>query len=158
MWLPKDEKKLLLYYYKCRGGEIIRPLVLNKRHLIVSMRALGDYKGDGSEFENYCEIEKSEPYMRVYEAHMKLEGRRLIRTNEESMVEGYDVITLPDELRLRTVVLTLEGSDLARKYNHWFTRCGLWWQEYRYNPLWIPFAYVAGIISTLITSKLIQLI
>ncbi len=49
------------------------------------------------------------------------------------------------------IALTLEGYDLGRKYNNWFSKLGLWWQEHKMNPLWI----ILGFIITIVTSYLI---
>ncbi len=47
------------------------------------------------------------------------------------------------------VLLTLEGYDLARRYSHWFARTGLWFQEHRDHWIWLVVSFIGGVLGTL---------
>jgi hypothetical protein len=49
------------------------------------------------------------------------------------------------ELQVDIITLTVDGYDLGRKYAKWFTRSGLWFEEYRNHWLWLIVAFFGGV-------------
>lgn len=156
-WLPKDERKLLRFYYNQLDGKCFKSLPLMDDVNIASMEAMGiisvkQYPND------HTHITCAPEYPRFYDARLKLQGRNLIKTHDYSEDEEIDVESIPPELRSECLVLTLQGSDLAKKYSHWFSRWGLWWGEHKGNPIWIIIGfiitYILGIGSALLIEKL----
>jgi len=114
-WLPRDERRLLAYYFtklkRPKDFEIFRdPMEL--------MKVLGYH------LKRTTEAQNSPFLLRVIDANDNLKDRGLAKIQQEPT--GMDV----------TVSLTLEGWDLGRKYNHWFTMTGLWWAEYKSHWIW----------------------
>jgi len=50
--------------------------------------------------------------------------------------------------------LTLEGHDLAAKYDNWFSRTGLWFAEYKDHWIWLLTGFLGGIIGALVVEWL----
>ena len=50
--------------------------------------------------------------------------------------------------------LTIEGYDLGRKYSSWWTRSGLWFAEYKNHWIWLIVSFVGGIIGALLINWL----
>ena len=130
MWLPKDERKLLAYYF----NELDRPKDFKTyKDPVELMKVLG-YK------PTHAEQAQDSPFIwRVWDANDKLNERRLAKINRDTI--GMDV----------TVSLTSEGWDLGEKYNNWFDKSGLWWEEYKGHWIW-P---VVGFFIGLVTGKLL---
>jgi len=146
MWLPKDERKLLTSYFRD-----LPEASFGKKYTSNSMR--------------------------VVKANRNLNGRHLINLDEyrdtsnvsfPGCAEGDLTDFLPDpkdtggsyttSVELTLVELTLRGWDLGRKYNHWFTRTGLWFAEYKQHWIWIIVAFLGGIVGTLIVQWLKNII
>ena len=155
MWLPEDERKLLLFYYKRLDKKCFKSLPLTEEVDIASMEAMGipsakQYPNDATH------ITFDPEYPRVYDARFKLQGRNLIKTHDYSDVEGMDVEAIPPEHRPQCLVLTLEGSDLARKYSNLFTICGLWGKEHKGNPILIGVGFIITLIISFALGILIE--
>ncbi len=157
MWLPEDERKLLLLYYKELDGNCFKSLPMTEELTIASIEAIGipltkQYPN------NDTHVTCHPGYSILYDAHLRLQGRNLIKTHDYSDIEGMDVEAIPPDCRPQCLVITLEGSDFIRKYNNKFTRCGLWGKEYWCNPVLIiigfVITYLAGICSAIIINKL----
>jgi hypothetical protein len=151
MWLPKDERRLLRYYYRqinkvetSQNFEIkdlikefrkdrVRPSNLNREKILVTYNML----------ENVNNL---------------LSRRGLIKwenLNPESITAAllYDHPT-SQELFENTkvnfrITLTIEGYDLGRKYSFWWSSSKLWYEEHIKNhPIWLIVSYMAGIDVT----------
>lgn len=153
MWLPKDQKELLLFYYKQLGDQCVKGLDLNKSVLISTIKLLNPKSTEKVEEDIELEIMDSPIYEKVKNAQGHLEannfiqlknsntGRRRIRTHPEDKII----------YKMKEVYLTTEGCDLARRYSDIFKLIGLWWKEYGPHPIWS----VVGIIFVAIISPLI---
>ena len=141
MWLPKDEREALLTYY--------------------------NYLQDTQEYKRFCSLSA-----RVYIATRNLINRDLVHEIIEGGPEHVESLTAfmaqePIELQGFlassendveysdiTLRLTLEGYDLASKYDHWFSRTGLWFAEYKDHWIWLLSGFIGGIIGALIVDWL----
>lgn len=54
--------------------------------------------------------------------------------------------------------LTLNGVDLANKYDNWFTRTGLWFAEYKDHWLWLILSFLGGILGALLVNWLSKIL
>ena len=52
------------------------------------------------------------------------------------------------------ISLTIQGQDLGRKYNSWGTRTGQWFAEYKDHWFWLIVSFLGGIIGALIVNWL----
>ena len=138
MWLPKDERKLLAFYFRD-----LPEASFGKKYTSNSMR--------------------------VVKANRNLNGRRLINLDgygdtsnvsfPRGCAEGDLADFLPDPKDTggsytTFVELTLDGWDLGRKYNHWFTRTGLWWAEYKGHWVWVLLGIIISFVIGWLTAKL----
>ena len=153
MWLPKDERTLLKYYYSKLGDKYNGYLNLDKEVLIASMKILNSYPEHDGDMRVEPEIMKSPAYVKVSDTHRHLEDRGLLNLaisgKKRNLPSGRNVID-----RILRVSSTTEGYDLARKYNHWFTRWGLWWHEHKVNPIWLIIGFVITVVVSYISGKL----
>ena len=134
-WLPRDEMKLLAYYFT----KLKRPKDFETfKNPMELMKVLGYRLGKETKPEDSLEL------YRVMDANYVLVERGLAVIEQDSM--GMDT----------TVSLTLEGRDLGRKYSSWFTRSGLRFAEYKHHWIWIIVAYVGGILSTIVTVLIVK--
>jgi len=128
-WLPRDERKLLAYYFK----KLERPNDSETfRNPMELMKVLG------CQAETVEEVQNSPFIWRVWDANDKLKKRDL--ANIERDETGMDV----------TVSLTLEGWDLGEKYNGWLVKSGLWFEEYRNHWIWLIVGFLGGILGALV--------
>ena len=164
MWLPKDERKLLIGYYV----NIKRPreekwyeksswkLVLESRfHQLQKSAGKVKERGDNGagkpldwqtsnvetikqEIVSYAGFER-----RFDIASESLNDRGLIKLQKHE-TQSYIV----------GVSLTLAGYDLGRKYSRWWIRSGLWFAEYREHWLWLIVGFLGGIFGALLVNWL----
>lgn len=85
---------------------------------------------------------------RPAEANPYMEGLNCL-AQRGLLDRGVNLVRDGKQTGLWSVCLTLEGTDLARKYSSWLTRTGLWFAEYKHHWLWLVIAYFAGILSTI---------
>jgi hypothetical protein len=156
MWLPKDERKLLSYYYHqikkvetSRDFEIrdlIKVLRRKQAKLPETKRGIILYIYETLENVNNC-----------------LSQRNLITW--ENLAPGsitaarmYDHPTSqpPSEntkVNLR-ITLTIQGYDLGKKYSSWWTKSGLWFAEYKDHWFWLIISFLGGVIGALLVNWL----
>ncbi len=74
-------------------------------------------------------------------ANKMLQDRRLVNVRER----GTDFYG---------VTMVLEGRDLGRKYNSWFDCGGLWFREYKDHWVWLIVSFLGGVLGALIVQWL----
>ena len=131
IWLPKDERKLLKYYYgeEEERGETLR----------FSMHKLADvlgFKGN-----NESALKAGEYPNRVLNTNNNLKERGLIN------YFNYEHPNID-------VKLSLKGWDLGRKYNSCLIKSGLWFAEYKHHWIWLIVSFLGGIIGALLVNWL----
>jgi hypothetical protein len=131
IWLPKDERKLLKYYYgeeKERGETLRFPM-----HKLAEV--LG-FKGN-----NESALKAGEYPNRVLNTNIDLKDRGLINyfSYEHPKID---------------VKLTRKGRDLGRKYSSKWIRSGLWFAEYKHHWIWLIVSFLGGIIGALLVNWL----
>ena len=161
MWLPKDERKLLSYYYRQ-----INTVETDQRFEIRDLiKALGKKEQPGQP-ETKREI-ILDTYNTLENVNNLLSQRGLItweNLNPDSISAAYSFDhPTSQELFENTkvnlcITLTIKGYDLGRKYSSWWIRSGLWFAEYRHHWIWVIGGFVGGIIATLLVQWLSKVI
>jgi hypothetical protein len=156
MWLPKDERRLLFYWYLAIGRmdqeesfelrELVHCLICKDIKELIERRQKKKSKPTNivQAVDEYIDERN-----RVEVAITALQQRGLIILKEYS-----------GELQIKSVCLTLQGFDLGKKYSSWWTRSGLWFAEYKNHWIWLIGSFVSGIFATLFVlwlSKVLKL-
>lgn len=58
------------------------------------------------------------------------------------------------ESDVKAISLTINGYDLGRKYNSWWTRSGEWFAEYKNHWIWIVVSFLGGVLGALLINWL----
>ncbi len=145
MWIPKDERKTLLkYYHYLQNTQEYKRFnspsdrVCNATHNLIERGLIYEITEGGQQHNEY---------LTVYLVGNEVSLAGFLPSSEEN-----------DSRKSITLQLTLAGLDLARKYDNWFIRTGLWWAEYKYHWFWIILSYIAGVISTPLVNWLKKLL
>lgn len=132
MWLPKDERKMLAFYFR-KIGKVDEQEVFSEftdsKHFNDDMKALG--WNENRENRDGCD----KLYIdRVRNADDMLKKRGLINVSV-------------GELSARNVSLTMKGCDLGRKYCSKLDTFYIWCNEYK---LWIILSVIIGFITLVV--------
>lgn len=161
MWLPKDERKLLvIYYVAIKEGlkkDDLTPIAekwYSMDRLILVFRSR-DYKADEKQFQE-GDNKEADGNTLVKKMDDFLTGMAVIDATNAALAER-ELIKLSPHKQEPTrvgVSLTMKGYDLGRKYLHWYTQIGPFLQEYGWvGPV---VGVVVGIIGTLIVQLIVE--
>ena len=135
MWLPADERKLIVYYYQAiqvPGGSFesrddVNEINALKRAPSKKVKCISD----------------DDRRLWEYTWHIKetLQQRGLVKITRRSLMD-FDI------------ELTLDGYDLGRRYSSWWTRSGLWFSEHRNHWIMLILGLIGGILGALIVNFL----
>ena len=142
MWIPKDERKTLLkYYHNLRDTqEYKRFIALSERTYnstcnLINRSLLHEIKEGGYEHTES---------LTAFLAKDPIDLQNFL-ANPETDMECNEI----------TLRLTLEGYDLAFKYDSWWYRTGgMWWAEYKGHWVWILVGFIISFLLGLLTGKL----
>jgi len=160
MWLPKDERLVLLLYYHLamlKSEEQGRPMLELK---VPAMEAcgvlevrtrwcMGGYsKVKGIANGIYEKVERS-----TGNAESETDGKALLSPFTlgaiNSILKDRGLVQIVNDNMLCPIIkLTIEGYDLGRKYTEWFDRTGLWFSEYKDHWIWIIASFLGGVFGT----------
>jgi len=158
MWLPREERQLLIFY-------AVSDADLHGNPMSFSVNQLGEtatrrqcarqiakraerVNGAGAQtgqeaIPNQESGNGSATYMKwldakggIESANSRLQNRGLIRFRECGTGQ-YEII------------VNLSGWDLGRKYGLWWDRTGLWFREYKDHWIWVIAGFVGGILGAL---------
>lgn len=167
MWLSRDERRLLqAYYLKIRESKIgkidkqkwykiddlvrILPAVTVKD---AAKELKGYFENDSktSHSESACDVETSKREIKEYLAYQ-------VRVSfANSAFVKRELISLQEHQHEHDVVgisLTVRGYDLGMKYNSWWTRSSLWFEEYKNHWIWLIVSFLGGVIGALLVNWL----
>ncbi|MBM4040147.1 MAG: hypothetical protein FJ290_16705 [Planctomycetes bacterium] len=160
MWLPRDERRLILSYY-IYIGEVEGEVCINPTRWASVLRAWGvkravqklagvDTTGQGQAIANKRKLiaavkELNDAVARVRKANRALKQRGLIDVTQAPLS------TEPDRVCIR---LTLEGYDMGRRCSTFMARSGLWFEEYRNHWVWLVLSFLGGMIASVAWSWL----
>jgi hypothetical protein len=152
MWLPKEERDLLAYYYKkimkpnewytfdpwANPDELSDSIGYFRRIRRTLRRA--KYWLRAKVFSS-AKVDDERRWDREWAANERLHERKLIELGRR-------------EIDKVPVKLSLQGWDLGRKLKNPFVRSGLWFAEYKDHWVWLVVAFLGGILAALITNRL----
>ncbi len=142
MWLPKDERRTLLKYYK-----YLQNTQEYKRFESLSTRAYNSTRNLINRRLVHEIIEGGPEHVESLTAFISKDSINL----HNFLASSEDDIEC-DNITLR---LTLEGYDLGSKYNSWYYKTGgMWWAEYKVHWFWHIVGIVVGFLLGLLTGKL----
>jgi hypothetical protein len=142
MWLPKDERETLRKYHShihnidesiCFNN--LSERVCNATRNLIERGLLLEIKEGGKEHNEY---------MITWLAGDSVSFKGFLSFSEE------------DEVRQNVVLkFTLNGLDLANKYDNWWSRSNLWYAEHIKNHwIWLILSFLGGVISALLINWL----
>ena len=132
MWLPKDERRFLAYYFReLRKSNEKKPF---PRHEL--MKVLNKDKNINKSGQE----KTGDVFDRVEIANLDLKERGYIHVNFETIEYS--------------VALTLKGCDLGRKYKSKLISSGLWFKEYKDHWIWLIVGFLGGIVGALLVNFL----
>lgn len=183
MWLPIDERNLLVGYYVniCNPDDKNAKYINEKKWFSIDewttifaryyripilgcrrvKRAAPKIKGYFDGKEDKSDNKKDDPDFGHMREKIKKEIFDQGRLEFANMsLEKRKLIGIKKHTSEKDVVgisLTLEGYDLGRKYSGWWDRTGQWFVEYRNHWIWLIVTFLGGILATLATNKLLQI-
>jgi hypothetical protein len=178
MWLPRDERHILLAYY-------VNIFDLKDRNAARYVRKPKLFVAD--DWASVLEVPQWMPV--ISPLLVQRQAKKVTSYGEGSMPEsGDDIIsrngrakvvrTIELQKRLEVanahlearrllsmhphesasevkgVFLTVEGCDLGRRYASWFDRGGLWFREHKDHWLWLIISFAGGVLGALVVQWL----
>jgi len=150
MWLPRDERRLLSYYYH-RINKVNGEKSFDLKELVQALicKNIKELQQHEKEKRDKDIEEQVKDYInekdRVSTANKALQSRGLI---EQIVYSGGKV---------RRITLNLEGYDLGKKYRSLWLFIKLWYAEYiRNHPICVIVSFVSGILITLLSQWLLS--
>jgi hypothetical protein len=152
MWLPKEERDLLAYYYK----KIKKPNEWytfdpwqNPFELIDAIGYFRLVRRIGRKVKYWFRIKILNSLKADNEPRSDKEWAVNERLQERGLIElgRREIDKIP-------VKLSLQGWDLGRKYHCLLVRSGLWFKEYKDHWVWLIVAFIGGIFGALIINTL----
>lgn len=166
MWLPKEERHLLMVYtvfdpnfdgqeevFKVEDLKWVLDKCLRPSKIVTKASELRKAKRQdqgGNTLKN-TQIDRDkavEEYMSWLKAKATIESVNN-RLSERGLIESHECGTGYYNVRM-----TLAGWDLGDKYNSWGTRNVLWFREYKDHWIWIIISFLGGIIGGLLINWL----
>ena len=166
MWLPKDERKLLLAYFLKIGEPdregwyeedvLVKTLKLKKNKKSISM--LRDYFKNGLEKESTNQSVSNENDISLSKKEIKdyINYRNIAQTANGRLSKRKLIIIKPHSFKddVVGISLTIKGWDLAQKYSSWFGTTGEWWKENKGHWVWVLLSIIVSFVIGWLTSKL----
>ncbi len=173
MWLPRDERHVLLAYYAnifdLRDRNVRRYLEKPKwfcsndwtsvlkspqsvpivsSWLVQERGRLIKTYGDGTSRDSGDDILSAKGKNIIAKTALVMKRLEIANAHlqERKLVE---ISPHNSERGVAGILLTLEGYDLARRYGHWFGRTGLWFREYKDHWIWLIIGFVGGVLGAL---------
>ena len=115
MWLPKNERLLLSFYYRQLEGKYDDSLDLSREIIIASMKELDSSLESQGDIGDMLEMMGIPSYKDIRNSHRYLEDRKLLLLDNSltgRITDGYGQTTY----KMKCVSLTADGYDLGRKY------------------------------------------
>lgn len=171
MWLPRDERHLLLAYYAnifdlkdrnvakyldhhkwFRLGDWTSVLAslqwvpfVSSRFVQRRARSISEY-GDSVTRDSDVDI-TAKGGMKIIERTVQLQKRLEIANAHLQERHLVGIRHHQSETGVTGILLTLQGYDLARRYQNWLGRTGLWFREYKDHWFWLVVSFLGGILG-----------
>lgn len=162
MWLPREERQLLMLY-------AVHDAVLDGNPMPFSVDELGEVatkRLSARQIAKYAEgIRKKKrqsgpdpngsPKSGCSRKYMGWLSAKGIIESANSRLQHRDFVRFREcGTGQYEITLTLAGWDLGRKYNSWWDRTGLWFREYKDHWLWLIVGLLGGIVGGLVVQRL----
>jgi hypothetical protein len=179
MWLPRDERHLLLGYYvnifNVNDRNVTRYLdnpkwfekqdwadVLKESRWIPILtpylvkRAALKVKEYGENSNESTQDEKTNNKKKIKQIRNYIFLLRRLEISSSSLLKRnlINIQTQEHDPNVVGISLTIEGQNLGRKYNSWWARTGQWFAEYKDHWFWLILGFLGGIIGALIVNWL----
>jgi len=178
MWLPKDERYLLLAYYlnifniddknvcryldKPKWFEMSDWLVILEKPNWIPVLTPWLIKRAACKVQSYGDRADMPNKEDKSIEQAKDEVKRFIRLDKRLKIsnaglERREFIKLQKHEHCDGVAgisLSIKGYDLGRKYSSWWTRSGLWFAEYKNHWIWIIISFLGGVLGALLINWL----
>jgi len=142
MWLPKDERVLLVHYNKRIGKpnqvqhfELSKLVDLLKFKKIRKIKTLDSNK----KWKKFCQ-----------DGISNQERRNRLDISNEALNERSLIVLKPHQENPNVIIvcLTLKGYDLGRKYSKRWGTLWIWCNEYK---LWVILSVIIGLVGLIVT-------
>jgi hypothetical protein len=157
MWLPREERRLLVFYRAYDADlsgqaavfslDKLRPLTAGRlrfKKIIALATEAGAEKG--TECDQPKDPAASMKSWLKDKATVEYANKRL---HERALIEYRERGTGQYEVRI-----LLAGWDLGDKYMSWWSRSGLWFREYKDHWVWLIVSFLGGVLGALIVQSL----
>ena len=158
MWLPKDEGKLLRYYYH----QINKVEAAQNFEIRDIIKAFGKKERSGPPQAKMQII--LDTYTRLEDVNNLLSQRNLIKWENlspdsirvlQALPKTSEALSWPENTNVNLcITLTIKGYDSGRKYSSRWTHSGLWFAEYRDHWFGLILSFLGGIVGALIVNWL----
>lgn len=135
MWLPKDERKMLVYYFS-KIGQVEKKERFDTGSLAEYLQYGMNPKGSNIKPDEMAEAcrEHISYLQKLKVANETIRGRGLI----DLAYHG----TCTDTIEVK---LNIEGYDLGRKYSHWILRSQLWFMQYGKHWIFLGLGWIISL-------------
>jgi hypothetical protein len=178
MWLPRDERHVLLAYY-------VNIFDLDDRNVASCLEKPKWFHSSDWTYvlklpqwvpiASLCLVRKRAKRIQAYGDRggspskgdiLSKRGRKIIEQTIQSQKrleianahlrdrKLIEITPHKSEPGVAGVFLTPEGCDLGRKYNSWFDRSSLWFREYKDHWVWLIVSFLGGVLGTLLVQRL----
>jgi len=161
MWLPKEERRLLMFYAAYdrdfRGVattfsiDELQWLTTKPRKIAKCAGELRKKRDDGISRANHAGCPDSgltERCLSWLKAKATIESANN-RLRERGLVDHRECGTGQYEITMR-----LAGWDVGNKYNRWWSRTHLWFAHYKDHWVWLIVSFLGGVLGALLVQWL----
>ena len=137
MWLPKDERKILAFYY--RKNPIGSGLYSSQ---------------DWSDIDLLLRLSNGKKLVKNPQLTVQTIEQITLALCNRGLIHPLEIFSLTAQINVR---LTPQGMLLGQKYNSWWSSSGLWFAEYKDHWFWFILSFLGGIIGALLVNWLSSL-
>jgi len=161
MWLPKDERHLLLGYYisiENEGEEVCFALEewvqIFEGLTWVPILVPCQIKRFARKVRHYPVLSEP-PNIQTHNKQYPVNANKIRIANNRLEKRGLIKLRRNHSGTMMGIALTIEGYDLGRKYCSWWKRSNLWYAEYiKHHWIWVIVSFLGGIIGGLLINWL----
>jgi len=167
MWLPKEERHLLMVYTVFDPNFDGQDMVFKVEDLKWALdKCLQPSKIVKRASELRKEAEKQDQKVNTLE-NTQTDGNKKVEEYMSWLRAKATIRSINNRLRARGLIesrecdtgcyevkMTLAGWDLGDKYNSWCSRNVLWFREYKDHWIWLIVGFLGGIVGALLVNWL----
>jgi hypothetical protein len=158
MWLPREERQLLVFYAVYDADLSGNPMSLSVDEL---QEVTAKRRCAGQIAQCVTRVKKKKNELNQGAAanpqdgqgpsrHMQwLHAKGVIESANKRLQERGLIDLQERGTGHYDVTITLAGWDLGRKYNSWWDGTGLWFREYKDHWIWLIVSFAGGVLGAL---------